>query len=254
VAVSGPCHDCDVDTSGDPKPNAVTVLERPLYTSAEAAHLLRLRPDKVRRWLEGYHRAGKFYEPIIRIAPTGSDEVTWGEFVELGYLRAFRDARVSVQTLRPFIMLLREEFGIPYPLGHEGTYLADRRGLVLGIQRRSGVEESLFMVIDPKRRGQLVIPSTQPPLSEPVEQFLRRIEFDGHVARRWMPFGEDSHVVIDPEQNFGIPAIHGIRTEILADAFDADESVAELAAGYGLERDEVEEAIRWERPRTEEAA
>lgn len=240
-------------SSEDLEPSPLTVLERPLYTVAEAAHLLRLRPDKVRRWLDGYHRAGKSYDPVVRVQSTGSDELTWGEFVELGYLREFRNARVPLQTLRPFIMMLREEFGIPYPIAHEGTYLADRRGLVLQIQRESGVDESLCMVVEPKQQGQLVIPA-RPPLSEPVDQFLRRVDFEGHVARRWMPFGKDSRVVVDPQQTFGIPTIRGIRTEVLADAFDAGESVEDLVKGYDLTRDEVEEAIRWERPRSVAAA
>jgi uncharacterized protein (DUF433 family) len=235
-------------------PDPITVLERPLYTVAEAAYLLRLRPDKVRRWLDGYRRAGKAYDPVIRKVSTGSDEVTWGEFVELGYLREFRDARVSLQTLRPFIILLRERFDIPYPLAHEGTYLADRRTLVLQMQKESGVDESLFMVIDPRQHGeQLVISPAVPPLNAPVEQFLHRVEFEGFVARRWMPFGRGSRVIVDPEQTFGIPTIRGIRTEVLAEAFDAGESVDDLAEGYGLSRDEVEEAIRWELPRSEAA-
>lgn len=238
-----------MNVNEDPGARAVAVLERPQYSVAEAAHLLRLRPDKVRRWLEGYNRAGKFYEPVIRPESTGSDAVTWGEFIELGYLREFRGARVSLQTLRPFIMMLREEFGVPYPLAHEDTFLGGRRDVVLRIQRSAALDESLFMVIARRGRGQLVIPSTEPPLSEPVHHFLRRVEFDGHVARRWLPFGEQSCVVVDPEQTFGIPTIRGIRTEILADAFDAGESIEDLAGGYGLEKEEVEEAIRYERPK-----
>jgi uncharacterized protein (DUF433 family) len=79
------------------------------------------------------------------------------------------------------------------------------------------------------------------------------VEFEGFVARRWMPFGKGSRVIVDPEQTFGIPTIRGIRTEVLAEAFGAGESVDDLAEGYGLSRDEVEEAIRWELSRLEAA-
>lgn len=42
--------------------------------------------------------------------------VTWGEFVELGYLRQYRRKEVPFQRLRPVIEALRQEFGTPYPL------------------------------------------------------------------------------------------------------------------------------------------
>lgn len=221
-------------------PTAVTLLERPLYDLGEAARLLELSTGKVRRWLDGYERAGVLYPPVIRAEATGADVVTWGEFVELGYLREYRDAGVSLQTLRPFIIRLREEFGIPHPLAHEGVYLAERRQLVLQVQQATQVSPALYMVADSTNKdGQLV-------LAEPVEAFLRRVEFDHGAARRWRPYGEGSPVVVDPTQSFGVPTIRGIRTEILADAFGDGESVDTLADDYGLTTAEVEAALRSE--------
>jgi hypothetical protein len=68
----------------------VSILERPVYGMPEAAGLLGLRPDRARAWLDGYERRGVRYPPVIRVEPTGDDIVTWGEFVELGYLREYR--------------------------------------------------------------------------------------------------------------------------------------------------------------------
>lgn len=230
----------------------VALLERPLYEVAEAARLLGLRPDKIRRWLDGYTRAGVVYEPVIRTEPTGSEVVTWGEFIELGYLREFRHAKVSLQRLRPFVVALREEFGIPYPLAHEGTFLGGRRDLVLRLQLESEVPEALYMVVDPAQTGQLVIP--QPALTEPAGRFLQRVNFEGHVARQWRPYGPGSRVIVDPAQTFGIPTIKGIRTEVLLEAFEAGEAIDDLADGFDLSREDVEEAIRWERREHQEAA
>ena len=61
-----------------------------MYGVLEAAGLLGLRSDRVRAWLDGYVREGVVYSPVIRIEHTGDDVVTWGEFVELGYLREYR--------------------------------------------------------------------------------------------------------------------------------------------------------------------
>jgi uncharacterized protein (DUF433 family) len=221
-------------------PAPVTLLERPLYDLGEAARLLGLSTGKVRRWLDGYERAGVLYPPVIRPEPTGDDTVTWGEFVELGYLREYRSAGVSLQQLRPFVVRLRSEFGIPHPLAHEGVYLADRRQLVVQVQAETDVDPALYMVTDSTRKdGQLV-------LAKPVQAFLRRVEFDQGAVHRWRPAGKESPVVVDPEQSFGIPTIKGIRTEVLADAFEAGEDIETLAADFDLTLDEVQEALRSE--------
>jgi hypothetical protein len=34
------------------------------------------------RWIDGYERSGKNYEPILRIIPRDTPWVTWREFVE----------------------------------------------------------------------------------------------------------------------------------------------------------------------------
>lgn len=220
--------------------STVKLLERPLYDLGEAARLLELPTGKVRRWLDGYSRGGVTYPPVIRSEPDGIDVVTWGEFVELGYLREYRDAGVPLQTLRPFIARLRDEFDIPYPLAHEGVYLAERRQLVLEVQRKSEVAPALYMVADStKKDGQLV-------LARPVEAFLRRVEFDHGAAARWRPHGQGTPVVVDPGQSFGIPTVRGVRTEVIAEAFAAGESVESLVDDFDLTTDEVQAALRWE--------
>lgn len=88
----------------------------------EAAGLLGLRSERARAWLDGYERAGVRYPPVIRRDPTGSDVVTWGEFVELGYLREYRRSGVPLQRLRPVIDELRREFDTPYPLATPSTF------------------------------------------------------------------------------------------------------------------------------------
>ena len=51
------------------------------------------------------------------------DLVTWGEFVELGYLREYQRKGVPLQRLRPVIDELRREFTTPYPLATARPYI-----------------------------------------------------------------------------------------------------------------------------------
>ncbi len=103
--------------------DVVSILERPVYGVAQAAGLLGLRRDRTRAWLDGYEHHGVRYAPVIRESHTGDDIVTWGEFVELGYLREYRRRGLPLQRLRPVIDELRREFATPYPLA---TPWADR--------------------------------------------------------------------------------------------------------------------------------
>src|SRR5882762_8804454 len=87
----------------------LAVLDRPLYTIPEAGRLLRIPAPKLRRWLEGYRRGESRYPPVIRTDPTGSEGVTWPEFVEAGLLAEYR-TKVPLQRMRPLIDELRREF------------------------------------------------------------------------------------------------------------------------------------------------
>ncbi|MGH8910680.1 MAG: DUF433 domain-containing protein, partial [Egibacteraceae bacterium] len=78
---------------------SVAVLERELYTVGEAARLLRMPVSTLKWWLEGRPSEGR--PPVLRPEPTGSNAVTWGEYVEAGYLREYRRRQVPLQHLRP---------------------------------------------------------------------------------------------------------------------------------------------------------
>jgi uncharacterized protein (DUF433 family) len=212
------------------------VLDQPVYGISQAAALLGLRPDRVRAWLDGYRRSGRDYPPVVRSAPTGGDVVTWGEFVELGYLREYR-VDVSLQRIRPVIAKLRERYETPYPLAHAQPWVYDRE-LVLAVQEEAGLDERLAIVV---RTGQEIM------LSTVAERFVRKVEFDsGDAAVRWHPAGKLSPVVIDPRRSFGMPAVSGVATERIFELVVAGDEPAAVAEGYGLSLDDVRAACAYE--------
>jgi uncharacterized protein (DUF433 family) len=224
------------------------VLDQALYSIGEAARLLEIAPSKLRRWLDGAVVRGVAYPPVIRQAPAGSGEVTWGEFVEAGLLREYRARGVTLQHLRPFIDRMRAEFRVPYPLAHFEP-MVDRptRQLMVELKRLQdavGLDDELSLVRSAS--GQLA-------WAEPMRAFLDKVEFDqAGIGRRLRPLGRTEPVVIDPEVAFGIPQIRGVRTETIAEAIAAGESPSQVVAGYGLTVEEVMAALRWElrvRPR-----
>jgi uncharacterized protein (DUF433 family) len=224
----------------------VVTLERPVYGMPEAAELLSLRPDRARAWLDGYERKGVRYEPVIRPQHTGEDIVTWGEFIELGYLREYRRANVPLQRLRPVIETLREQYGTLYPLAHARPYVDDRE-LVLTAQEQHNLPQSIAIVV---RTGQHKIV-----LADPAERFLRKVEFTPpngteQIARIWRPAGPASPVVIDPLFSFGRPTVGGVATERLWELNDAGEEIKDIAASYDLDINLVSAAVAYEDQRS----
>jgi uncharacterized protein (DUF433 family) len=221
-------------------PNEVTILHRELYSLIEAARLLAVKPRTLGRWLEGDTRKGTFYPPVIRDRPTGSDIVTWGEFVEAGYLAEYRrKARVPLHHIRPVVDYLRGELGVPYPLATMKPYAGERE-LVFRLQAEGELEPALYMVV--LRNDQFV-------LADPAEAFFRKVEFKEDVAELFRPAGPESPVIIDPRQSFGIPTVEGIRTEVIYELFEAGDPIERIASGYEIAPRAVEAAIRYEAPR-----
>ena len=165
--------------------------------------------------------------PVVRPEPLGIETVTWGEFIELGYLREYRLANVSLQRLRPAIDKLRSEFDTPYPLALIRPLVFDRE-LVLRVQEELALTSSLAFVV---RSGQTIA------VADNANRFFKKIEFnpgENGEAIRVRPAGATSPVTTDPEISFGEPTVEGVATSRLWELFDAGESVEGLADGYEL--------------------
>jgi uncharacterized protein (DUF433 family) len=215
-----------------------SILERPVYGVAEAAGVLGLRAERTRAWLDGYVRRGTTYPPVIRAHHSGDDIVTWGEFVELGYLREYRRKGVPLQRLRPVIDDLRREFDTPYPLAAR-PYVWGKE-LVLELQERADLPTAIAIVV---RSGQQLL------LTDEATRFVNKVEFAEAglgEAQRLLPAGQASPVVIDPLVRFGRPTVAGVATARLWELFDAGEPFDEIADGYELQPELVRSAVAYE--------
>lgn len=143
-----------------------------------------------------------------------------------------------MQKVRPALKYLEKKLKVTHPLAHQ-QLLTD--GVSLFAER-------FGQLVNLTKEGQLAV-------RELLEAHLRRIEHDARgLALRLFPFsrGESLQapriVVVDPRISFGRPVIDGtaVRTEVVARRLKAGESVVDLAADYGVEVKEIEEAIRYE--------
>jgi hypothetical protein len=152
---------------------AVDVLSREMYSEAEAARLLRVAQGTLHYWLEGGTQRGRTYTPIVRLEPAGARSVTWAEFVEAALLREYRRThRVPMAELRQFIDLLRDHYGVPYPLAHHQPFISVRQ-LVYEAQEGAGLAPKFCLVAAVS--GQYV-------LTAPSALYLERVTWTDDVA------------------------------------------------------------------------
>lgn len=216
--------------------NLMDVLDREMYTEAEAARLLRMPGGTLRYWLEGGTRGRRTYAPILREQATGSRFVTWGEFVEAGLLRQYRkDLRVPMTEMRAFIEGLRGRFAVPYPLAHFRP-LTSGQDLVIEAQDVAGLAPEFQLVAEVKNQY-VLLPA--------ADAFLRRVEYKDDVAVQWRP-QEELRVVFDPRRRFGAPTIEGVSTHALWEAVDSGEEEAVVASLYQLSISDVKQALAYE--------
>lgn len=221
---------------------SLSVLDREMFSEAEAARLLRVAQGTLHYWLEGGAQRGKSYPPVIRTDPREDRTVTWAEFVEAALLREYRrELRVPMFELRLFIDSLRDGLGIPYPLAHAQPFVGEGRQLVWKAQDAARLDPDFCLVAEV--RGQLV-------LTGPSETFFSRVKWTDGLATAWRPASDpESPVRVDPELRFGRPSVRGISTETLWEHVDAGEDPAETADEFGLELREVQWALSYETAR-----
>lgn len=214
------------------------LLARPVYGLAQVDRLLGLRSGTAERWIDGYERGGRMYDPVVRVASTRDPVVTWGEFSEARLLAEFRRANVPMIRMRPVVERLREELGVAYPLAYARSWLEPvGRELVQRIQVDVGLERRLALVV--VRNGQLV-------LSEGTESFVEAVEFEDGAVRLIRPDLRYDQVVFDPLRQFGEPIVRSVPTAIVAEQYRAGDSIELIAELNSLTKEQVEQAIRFE--------
>lgn len=210
--------------------------ELPAYSIQDAARYLHVPPSTLRAWVLGQ---GKRFKAVIALPDPRRAELSFLNLVEAHVLNAIRrEHDISLQKTRKSIELLESKLGSKRPLASE-VFFTD--GVDLFVER-------LGQLHNVSRNNQLAIAGI-------LREHLRRIEFEQGLAVRLYPFtrkpglDEPKSVVIDPTIAFGRPVVYstGVPTAVIAQRFDAGDSVDDLARDYDLQPAVVEEALRCER-------
>ncbi len=88
--------------------NVIDLRERRVSSFRQIDDILHLHAGTSARWIDGYDRGGKSYQPVVREERRFDEVATWGEFVECRLLVEYHTARVTLQRMRPAVERLRE--------------------------------------------------------------------------------------------------------------------------------------------------
>jgi uncharacterized protein (DUF433 family) len=225
-------------------------LGRGAYGAAEAVRLINFRrpagmasrkitQQTVVRWLGAWEHSQALWTPDFR--PIGNDDafdVSFRDLIELRFVKAFRDAGLSLQTIR-------ECFGRAVDVVRDARPFSTRRF-------RTDGKTIFFEITDGVREGELVdLKRRQNVFHRIVEPSLHDLEFDADVLARWYPLGMSrKSIVIDPGRSFGRPIVGdgGVPTETILRAVEAEEGSSERVARlYELPLGAVRDAINFEK-------
>lgn len=216
---------------------------QPLYPMAAAAKYLKLPAATLRSWVAGqpYRKAEgiRRFQPIIRPPSRKPLFLSFWNLIEAHVLRSLRtDHAVSIKAVRNALSFA------------EGKLKINRLLLRKELRTDAG---RVFL----DRYGELIelSASGQLAMRQLLEEHLKRVEWDEwQFPVRLYPFlsveatSAEKPIAIDPKIAFGRPVVirAGVSTAAIAERIDARETIAELAADYGLSASEIEQAALFE--------
>lgn len=217
----------------------------PTYSISDAARYLRIPAGTIRSWTLGRHyptlNGSNFFKPLIAIKDLKPRLLSFTNLIEIHVLRAIRKHhKIDLDKVRIALDFIDEQFPVPHPLASERFHT---NGVDLLIEKYGSL-------INASKHGQTE-------LKEALNAHLERIEVDDTgLAIKLYPFTRSHEennpriVAIDPRIAFGrlVIAGTGISTSVLAERYQAGESIDDLAYDYECDRFKIEEAIRCELP------
>ena len=187
-----------------------------MYDIGVASRLTGVSVNSIKKWLQGYPGGVADLKPdwkdFFGNLRSEHDRLSFLEFVEVllaGKMRAGKGG--SYQQVREYHDSLAAEWGTHFPFAHENLLA---------------------------HKGQL---------PDQASKTLGQLDYEDGFASRWLPFGKDGSLALDPRRAGGQPAIKGRRLRVvdISDYFAGGDSVDSLARDFDIEPVDVEAALRF---------
>jgi uncharacterized protein (DUF433 family) len=208
-------------------------LYLPAYGVSDAARYAKTKPQTVSYW---HHRGGS-----LGPALPGREKrqpLSYMELVEVGFVATFRRLGVSLQRIRKAHDYFAQRFQVQYPFAQ----------LELKTEGQHVLMEMLEVDPDPELKNLVIVGDThgQVAWKPAIARRFKEFEYDFDIALTWYVAGRTSPIVIDPRIQFGAPNVRGIPTWAVRGRRVAGETIADIAADFGLDQADVRRALSFE--------
>lgn len=197
-----------------------------IYTAPEAARMVGMNANTLKRWLLGYDHDGKQEAELWKPQYTIGDEgllLGFRDLVEARIVYALRQKGIGLQTIRICIERARTIVEDDRPFS-TSQFKTDGKNIFLEIAKELAEPE----LIDLRKR--------QGVFRHVVEPSLQGLDFGESGAERWWLLPGKKTVVADPQRAFGQPIIAetGMTTARAAQIVKAEGSIERAAKVYEL--------------------
>ena len=187
-----------------------------LYDIRVAAKLTGVSASSIKRWLLGYPGSVADLKPASKDwygnLRTEHNRLSFVEFVEVLVAGRIRAGSGGVyQQVREYHDGLAAEWGTQFPFAHENLLTQEDR------------------------------------MPAPAMKVLGQLDYEDGFASRWLPFGKDGSLALDPRRAGGQPAIKGRRLRVvdISGQFQAGYTIKWIADDFDIRPVDVEQALRY---------
>ncbi|RCK30232.1 hypothetical protein TH9_19545 [Thalassospira xiamenensis] len=228
--------------------NAINFADTGLYTVGDAASLTGVSKQRVRGWLNGYHKKdGSRSDKRLtgQLSPIdGHFALGFLDLMEVHFISHFLKRGVKWKTLALAAKYAREMFEVDHPFASkfisDGSDIYEEKTHALLVKT---ADESA----DPSLRSLVTNQFAMYEVLRPL--LIDGITFDDTgYARNWRPFGNLSSVILDPHRSFGKPILdkYSVPTKTLYDAFITEQDLEAVAEIYEIDIEDVTKAVEFE--------
>lgn len=210
-------------------------LYLPAYQIRDAARYTGVTSQAISNW---HHRPLDEQGAALPIRER-RQPLNYLELVETAVVAVFRGIGVPLRSIRSTREYMAQNFQSEFPFA-EYRFKTDGFHLLMNlVDAVPRLRTDDLIVAD--RGGQLGWASM-------MEDRLLQFDYDREyeIALMWHVAGRESRVLIDPRIEFGAPMVRGIPTWTLKGRWKAGESIEDIQDDFGLDRGEIEDALRFE--------
>jgi uncharacterized protein (DUF433 family) len=223
----------------------MTYFGKGIYTLTTAAKILKINPQKMRRWIKGYtytkNMECRSYKPLFKTEFDYDPEnviISFLDLTELLFIDTFIQYGISIQKIRKAAITASRLLNTSHPFAIRKMF-TDGKSIFAEIAKKEKDASLLDLINKQFQLGKIVEPT-----------LYKRIDFDKHdLAEKWWPQGKRGGVVLDPSRNMGQPILskYNIRTELIYNLYQTKHDINEISDWYELDKDAIEAAINFEK-------